>query len=235
MSLGERYRFIKTLVTTSSRPPYQKEYNKLISQHTAQFRKIHNKKQFLPWHRLYLLNMENLLKKVDPRVTVPYWDWSLFSSEPWTKKVRPRKLLKIIHYINLWSSLLMCIVIFHPFHSIHPTIHPCTYIDRSIRQYIHPSIHLPTYPSIYLCSDEGTTLETSANALYTAFSISTSTLRSDFSLRITRTYFPYLSTVTYGAQRHGAWEGTAEEVPVSTTDLFVKPAGRCRHLLDENV
>ena len=31
---------------------------------------------FLPWHRWYLLEFENILRQVDCRVTVPYWDWS---------------------------------------------------------------------------------------------------------------------------------------------------------------
>ncbi|MFB7863892.1 grixazone synthase [Streptomyces sp. NPDC056069] len=32
---------------------------------------------FLPWHRQYLLRFERELQKVDPRVTLPYWDWSI--------------------------------------------------------------------------------------------------------------------------------------------------------------
>ena len=31
--------------------------------------------------------MENILRKVDPIVTVPYWDWSLWSGEPWLNQV----------------------------------------------------------------------------------------------------------------------------------------------------
>jgi len=31
---------------------------------------------FLPWHRQYLLNFENLLRKFVPTVTLPYFDWS---------------------------------------------------------------------------------------------------------------------------------------------------------------
>ena len=92
MQLGERYRFIRALVTASTKMPYKKTYERIVGQHTANFKKLHNKEQFLPWHRLYLLNMENLLRRVDARVTVPYWDWSLFSSEPWAKKVRARIL-----------------------------------------------------------------------------------------------------------------------------------------------
>lgn len=31
--------------------------------------------------------MENILREVDPIVTVPYWDWSLWSGEPWLNQV----------------------------------------------------------------------------------------------------------------------------------------------------
>ena len=31
---------------------------------------------FLPWHRRFLLEFECALREVDPKVTVPYWDWT---------------------------------------------------------------------------------------------------------------------------------------------------------------
>ncbi len=31
---------------------------------------------FLPWHRQLLNDLENALQKVDPSVTIPYWDWT---------------------------------------------------------------------------------------------------------------------------------------------------------------
>lgn len=55
--------------------------------HTNQFGNIHNSRQFLAWHRWYLLQIENILRKVDPIVTVPYWDWSLWSGAPWLNQV----------------------------------------------------------------------------------------------------------------------------------------------------
>lgn len=33
----------------------------------------HGDSHFLPWHRLYLLDLERLLQKVNPAVTLPYW------------------------------------------------------------------------------------------------------------------------------------------------------------------
>ncbi|MCJ8282632.1 MAG: tyrosinase family protein, partial [Rivularia sp. ALOHA_DT_140] len=31
---------------------------------------------FLPWHRELLDDLENALQKIDPSVTIPYWDWT---------------------------------------------------------------------------------------------------------------------------------------------------------------
>ena len=32
--------------------------------------------RFLPWHRVYLYQFEQLLRTVHPDVSIPYWDWS---------------------------------------------------------------------------------------------------------------------------------------------------------------
>ncbi|MEU5162971.1 tyrosinase family protein [Streptomyces sp. NPDC020875] len=32
---------------------------------------------FLPWHRKYLIDFESELQKVDPTVSIPYWDWTV--------------------------------------------------------------------------------------------------------------------------------------------------------------
>ena len=45
---------------------------------------IHQRPQFLPWHRWFILEYENLLREIDCRVTVPYWDWSIRSQDPWS-------------------------------------------------------------------------------------------------------------------------------------------------------
>ena len=36
---------------------------------------------FLPWHREYLHRFELELQKLDPNVTLPYWDWTIDNSE----------------------------------------------------------------------------------------------------------------------------------------------------------
>ncbi|MET9887762.1 tyrosinase family protein [Streptomyces sp. NPDC006430] len=36
----------------------------------------HRAPSFLPWHRRFLLDFEAALQKVDPKVSLPYWDWT---------------------------------------------------------------------------------------------------------------------------------------------------------------
>ncbi|KAI9598753.1 hypothetical protein BDF19DRAFT_431330 [Syncephalis fuscata] len=41
---------------------------------------------FLPWHRKYLKELENALRRVDTRVILPYWDWS---ADAWAPHASP--------------------------------------------------------------------------------------------------------------------------------------------------
>lgn len=43
--------------------------------------------QFFAWNRYYLLQYENLLQQVDCRVTIPYWDWTVFPMSPYLAEV----------------------------------------------------------------------------------------------------------------------------------------------------
>ena len=36
----------------------------------------HGDSLFLPWHRAYILAIEDELQKIDPTVTLPFWDWT---------------------------------------------------------------------------------------------------------------------------------------------------------------
>lgn len=40
-------------------------------------RVAHMASTFLPWHRQFLLEFEGALQRVDPGVSVPYWDWTV--------------------------------------------------------------------------------------------------------------------------------------------------------------
>jgi tyrosinase len=45
----------------------------LVDIHSNAVHQMHGNPRFLPWHRIYLLRMEELLMMVDPTVCIPYW------------------------------------------------------------------------------------------------------------------------------------------------------------------
>ena len=56
-------------------PEDRRSYNNmaLIHQNHCQ----HGWERFLPWHRIYLYELEQVLQDVCPGVTLPYWDWTM--------------------------------------------------------------------------------------------------------------------------------------------------------------
>jgi tyrosinase len=45
----------------------------LVDIHANAAHQMHGNPRFLPWHRIYLLRLEELLQMVDPTVCIPYW------------------------------------------------------------------------------------------------------------------------------------------------------------------
>ncbi len=45
----------------------------LVDIHSNSSHQMHSNPRFLPWHRIYLLRLEELLQGVDPTVCLPYW------------------------------------------------------------------------------------------------------------------------------------------------------------------
>ncbi|WP_330328363.1 tyrosinase family protein [Streptomyces sp. NBC_00536] len=60
-------------------------YDRFVSAHNAFLmndsdfgkRVGHRSPSFLPWHRRFLLDFEAELQRVDPKVSIPYWDWTV--------------------------------------------------------------------------------------------------------------------------------------------------------------
>ena len=87
----ERRRFVGALLEVKRRG----EYDEFVRTHIEYYvpdgdlglRTAHMAPSFLPWHRRFLLDLERALRRVDPSVTVPYWDWTKdrgTTSAPWT-------------------------------------------------------------------------------------------------------------------------------------------------------
>jgi len=84
----ERCCYVSTVKTASTVEPFKSKYDQLVSIHEKLFDDaIHRFRFFLPWHRWYILDFENILREIDCRVTLPYWDWSLDPDDVWTSDV----------------------------------------------------------------------------------------------------------------------------------------------------
>ena len=88
MTHEERVHYINTVFKASSDSAYKTEYEDFLIRHQQLFSEgIHKEKVFLPWHRWYVLQYEDLLRRVDCKVTVPYWDWSTVAADPWSSSM----------------------------------------------------------------------------------------------------------------------------------------------------
>ena len=84
MRTADRARYIRAVRTASTDPRYKPDYDQLITLHRKMFQcGIHARDHFLPWHRWFVLQYENILQRIDCQITVPYWDWSLVADTPW--------------------------------------------------------------------------------------------------------------------------------------------------------
>ncbi|MFI5756878.1 tyrosinase family protein [Streptomyces sp. NPDC051569] len=80
LTSAEKKRFVNAVLELKRRG----EYEDFVGLHTDFYnsdgeggpRAGHMAPSFLPWHRRMLLEFEGALQRVDPNVTVPYWDWT---------------------------------------------------------------------------------------------------------------------------------------------------------------
>lgn len=85
MTVEDRKRYINTYKQASVDPLFKKDYEKMVALHLNAPNKLlhHTPTIFFPWHRWFLVEFENLLRKIDCRVTIPYWDWSQVAHHWW--------------------------------------------------------------------------------------------------------------------------------------------------------
>ncbi|MGW2819591.1 tyrosinase family protein [Streptomyces sp. NPDC001443] len=91
LTAAEKRRFVNAMLEVKRRGEYDEFVQTHIDHYVADgetgLRTAHMAPSFLPWHRRFLLELEQALRRVDSSVTVPYWDWTRdrgTTSTPWT-------------------------------------------------------------------------------------------------------------------------------------------------------
>jgi len=94
MTRDEQNRFIRvmqTLISASGNP-----FGRLAGNHSNPLHNMHSMagevgvQRFLAWHRLYLMRLEEMMRRVDSQVFIPYWDWTTERNVPaWIVNLRP--------------------------------------------------------------------------------------------------------------------------------------------------
>ena len=92
MTINERRRYIGTVLRVATDPEYRPRYESLIAKYKMSYNTLAQSSnssisQFLPWHRYFLLEYENLLQEIDCRVTIPFWDWTALPMNPYMAPV----------------------------------------------------------------------------------------------------------------------------------------------------
>ncbi|KAI9229520.1 MAG: hypothetical protein DHS80DRAFT_22282 [Piptocephalis tieghemiana] len=86
LSSGEFSAFINAIQQLKSGPSPTR-YDRYAQVHLQHQREIHGNPFFLPWHRQFTLEFERELQRINPSVSVPYWNWSLDAARPETSPV----------------------------------------------------------------------------------------------------------------------------------------------------
>jgi tyrosinase len=74
---------LKRFISATQKLQKQEEtYDWFVDTHLLVGKKAHGVAGFLPWHRAFLTKYEKALQKIDPKVVLPYWDWSVDAQAP---------------------------------------------------------------------------------------------------------------------------------------------------------
>ncbi|MFJ9039970.1 tyrosinase family protein [Streptomyces sp. NPDC102406] len=81
LSKAGKRRFVDAVLAVKRSGRYDEFVRTHIDFYTGdgdgKLRVAHMAPSFFPWHRKFLLEFERALQRVDPGVTVPYWDWTV--------------------------------------------------------------------------------------------------------------------------------------------------------------
>ena len=93
VTTSERLAYIEAIKTIANNSTYRKRYDELNALYKASFDNgvsqsaLPSRSQYLMFLRYFLLEYEDLLREIDCRITVPYWDWTPFPDHPYTAEV----------------------------------------------------------------------------------------------------------------------------------------------------
>jgi CUB/sushi domain-containing protein len=88
LSDEQRTRYVQAVLNVSSDPIYQPLYQTLMQTYYDSFQTLAQSldfsiTHFLPWHRFFMQQYEDLLRMIYPSVYIPYWDWTLLPQTPY--------------------------------------------------------------------------------------------------------------------------------------------------------
>ncbi|XP_003387839.1 PREDICTED: sushi, von Willebrand factor type A, EGF and pentraxin domain-containing protein 1-like isoform X2 [Amphimedon queenslandica] len=91
-SKEEKERYINAVTTVSTNPAYKSKYVTLLEKYKSSFdtpaqESDPQSSQFFVWNRFFLLEYEDLLREVDCRITMPYYDWTILNTSPYIHPV----------------------------------------------------------------------------------------------------------------------------------------------------
>lgn len=139
----EKSRYLDAVKTVATDPTYSRIYNELISRYresfTTDIQMVNTSiSQFIPWHRYFLLEYESLLRFVNSDITIPYWDWTVRPSSPYSEPVFDPDL----GFGNSSNEMTLC-VSSGPFREGQFEVTPSAGGGCLMRQYLD-TIRLPT-------------------------------------------------------------------------------------------
>ncbi|MGI8603750.1 MAG: tyrosinase family protein [Verrucomicrobiales bacterium] len=96
MTVAEQNRFKAVITQLINAPGDPNPYGTLVGRHANHAHNMHPfmgavaAQRFLPWHRVYVLKIEQLGQAIDPLFFIPYWKWTVQRAvPPWLATFKP--------------------------------------------------------------------------------------------------------------------------------------------------
>ncbi len=96
MTVAEQNRFRSVISELINAPGDPNPYGVLVSHHANHVHNMHpfmgpvGAQRFLPWHRVYVLKVEQMGQAIDPLFFIPYWKWTTQREvPPWLVSFKP--------------------------------------------------------------------------------------------------------------------------------------------------